>query len=251
MDKRAESREEPGAGRTAVLGSLPFFAYGLMSVALHFGGDWLPATLLLHPIVLFGAFVLAGLGAGVLAGWPRWSYAYLFWALILAWWLDGLSMNGVRISGLTFLGPLGVIGLGLLLRRSFAPLRRLFAGLGRDWTLFSLGIYCFFAWLSLLYDENHHPYLLPFIAASTAAACAGAAFYFRQSDPWRRVLALGASMLALAAIEIVTSATWDARAYYNLPESVSAINPIYVSTVFVMLLLMLLTGYVTQRWVRG
>ena len=170
------------------------------------------------------------------------------WALILAWWLSDMGMYGVyRLDSRMWLLPLGVVGLALLVRRSMAPLRALLADLWSDWTLFSLGIYSFFAWQGLLYDENHHPYLPIFIIASTLAICAGAWFYFRQTGAIRRVLSLIAGLIGMIVIGEINSATWDWRAYYNLPEDAYAINPLGVAFVALILALMYLTGYVSQK----
>ena len=98
----------------ALLGVLPFMAYGLFSISIHFGNSLPRSPIWLHPFLLFDALVLIGLGAGILAGFPRWAYSYLSWALILA---------GVyRFDNRLWLLPLGVFILALLVRRSMAPL---------------------------------------------------------------------------------------------------------------------------------
>jgi len=96
-------------------------------------------------------------------------------------------------------------------------------------------------------DENHHPYLLVFIIASTLAVCAGAWFYFRQTAAIQRVLSLVTGLIALMVIGAINSATWDWRAYYNLPESATDISPIGVAFFALILALMYLTGYLSQK----
>jgi hypothetical protein len=128
-----------------------------------------------------------------------------------------------------------------------APLHVLLAGLWSDWTLLSLGIYSFISWIGVMYDENHHPYLLVFIIASTLAVSAGAWFYFRQTAAIQRVLLLVTSLIALMAIGGINSATWDWRAYYNLPESAYDISPMGMAFFPLILALMYLTGYLSQK----
>ena len=231
-----------------VLGILPFAVYGFVSIASHFGGALPRPPIWLHPFLVFDALALIGLGAGILAGFPRWAYSYLSWALIMTWWLSDMGIYGIyRLDSRMWLLPLGVFLLSLLVRRSLDSLRALATGLWNDWTLLSLGMYSLFAWLSVLYDENHHPYLLFFIIASTLAVCAGAWFYFQQTAAIRRVLSLIAGLVALVVIGGINSATWDWRAYYNLPETAHTISPIGVIFFVLILALIYLSGYVTQK----
>lgn len=230
------------------LGALPFMAYGLVSISIHFETSLPRTPIWLHPFLLFDALVLLGLGAGVLAGFPRWAYSYLGWSLILAWWLSDMGIYGAyRLDSRMWLLPLGVFVLAMSVRRSMAPLHALLAGLWRDWTLLSLGMYTFFAWLGVLYDENHHPYLLIFIITSTLAVCAGAWFYFRQTGALQRVLSLIIGLIALMVIGGINSATWDWRAYYDLPDSANDVSPIGAVVFALILALIFLTGYLSQK----
>lgn len=248
MNNMTPTKNYPTVGFQAMLGVLPFAAYGLVSMWIHLENSLPRSPIWLHPFLLFDALVLIGLGAGVLAGFPRWAYSYLTWSLILAWWLSDMGMYGVyRLDNRMWLLPLGVFVLALLVWRSMAPLHTLLAGLWSDWTLLSLGIYTFLAWLGVMYDENHHPYLLVFIIASTLAVSAGAWFYFRQIAAIQRVLSLIIGLIALMVIGGINSATWDWRAYYNLPESAYDISPIGVAFFALTLVLMYLTGYLSQK----
>lgn len=242
------TKANPTSVFQAMLGVLPFAAYGLVSISNHLG-DALPRPpIWFHPFLIFDALILIGLGAGILAGFPRWAYSYLDWALLMAWWLSDMSMYGIyRLDNRMWLLPLGIFILTLIVRRSLTPLLALLAGLWNDWTLLSLGIYSFFAWLGVMYDENHHPYLLFFIIASTLAVCAGAWFYFQQTTAVKRTLSLIAGLIALIIISGINSATWDWRAYYNLPEATYDINPIGAAFFALILILMYLTGYFSQK----
>jgi len=248
MNNTISNKINPTSSFQAFLGVLPFLAYGLVSMWFHYGNSIPRLPIWLHPFLLFDAFVLIGLGAGVLAGFPRWAYSYLGWALILAWWLSDMGIYGVyRLDNRMWLLPLGVFILALLMRRTMAPLHTLLAGLRNDWTLLALGIYIFFAWLGVMYDENHHHYLLFFIIASTLVVSIGAWFYFRQTAAIQRVLSLVIGLVALIVIGGVNSATWDWRSYYNLSESANEISPIGLAFFVLILALMLLTGYISLK----
>lgn len=243
----APAKTNPISPSQAMLGVLPFMAYGLVSIASHFGDAFPRPPIWLHPFLVFNALVLIGLGAGILAGFPRWAYSYLAWALIMAWWLSDMGMYGYRLDNRMWLLPLGIFILALLTQRSIESLHTLIAGLWNDWTLLSLGIYYFFAWLGVMYDENHHPYLLLFIIASMLVVCTGAWFYFQQTAPIRRVLSLIIGLIALVIISGINSATWDWRAYYNLPKDAHDINPVGAAFFTLILVLMYLSGYITQK----
>jgi hypothetical protein len=248
MNNTLPTKTNPTPASQVLPGVLPFMAYGLVSIWSHFGNSLPRLPIWLHPFLLFDAFVLIGLGAGVLASFPRWAYSYLSWALILAWWLSDMGIDGVyRLDNRMWLLPLGIFVLALLIRRSLAPLRALKVGLWNDWSLLSLGIYSFYAWLGVMYDENHHPYLLVFIIASTLAVCAGAWFYFRQTVFIQRVLSLVAGLIALVVIGGINSATWDWRAYYNLPENAHEFSIIGVALYALIFAVMCLIGYLAQK----
>jgi asparagine N-glycosylation enzyme membrane subunit Stt3 len=98
-----------------------------------------------------------------------------------------------------------------------------------------------------MYDENRHPYLLVFIIASTLAVCVGAWFYFRQTVFIQRVLSLVAGLISLAAIGGINSATWDWRAYYNLPENAHEFSLIGVAFYALIFAGICLIGYLAQK----
>jgi hypothetical protein len=70
----------------------------------------------------------------------------------------------------------------------------------------------------MLYDENHHPYLLAFIAVTTLVICLGVWGYFRCRSSLSRVLALWAGLVMAAGLGGINMSTWDYRAYYGWPE---------------------------------
>ncbi|MCJ7531308.1 MAG: hypothetical protein MUO64_09800 [Anaerolineales bacterium] len=68
MNKTTSTETNPTSAFQALLGELPFMAYGLVSISIHFGNSLPRPPICLHPFLLFDALVLIGLGAGIPAG---------------------------------------------------------------------------------------------------------------------------------------------------------------------------------------
>jgi len=84
----------PSTKRQALLGILPFLAFGISSMIGKMGHFYL-----LHrhnvEMAVYG-LVLVGLLIGWIRGFPLWSYSYLGWSLLLAWSNTSFSINGVH-----------------------------------------------------------------------------------------------------------------------------------------------------------
>lgn len=232
--------------RQAFLAVLPFLLFGLSSIAAKL--ELVPVSsldlplwgrLLFYPYLLFVWFTLMGLAAGILLGFPRWAFSYLLWALHNAWWWSSVIFLGAR-----WLPLLAVVGITLLFLRSLNPARTALAGLWRDLTLLALGVYILYTGMYMIADENHHPLLLLFIAATTLAVCLGAWGFFRSTAPLRRVLWLIGGLALAAALNIWSSLTWDYAAYYGLSESSSLWN----AGVAVVFLVVLSIGMLGLAW---
>jgi hypothetical protein len=198
----------------AILAILPFLIYALITLWMDFTLFPREMPAWRQPFTIFTALVLIGFGAGVWAGFPRWTYSYLFWALIFAVWLHpGGALpyysfqNYPWLSPLVCALPIFVLVLALLLaRRSFAQFGAPFVGLWQDWTLFALGFYCFLSWLELTVLDRNNSYLAVFILAASLAASAGAWFYFHTSTPIRRVLGLIAGLIVMTGLGATNAA---------------------------------------------
>lgn len=233
----------------AALAVLPFLLYGISSIAvkleivhispLRYWQDFLNT-----PEFIFYWLVLLGLAAGIIAGFPRWAFSYLGWALVSTWLWTNMSFYGYRSSWQMWLALAAVIILSLLIRRSLQPARVILNGLWRDLTLLPFGFYIFYAMLFMSADENHNPYLIGFIAASTLAACLGAWFFFRSASPLRRVLALIGGLVLWFLIDALNSLTWDFAAYYGLPKGSPWQSYLYT----VILLLVISALYLGLAW---
>ncbi len=176
----------------AALAVLPFLLSGISSIAIKL--EIVPVNLLrswqtfsFYPEFIFTWLVLLGLAAGIIAGFPRWAFSYLGWALFSTWSWTNMSFYGYRLYGQFWLALAGVVLVSLLIRRSLRPARVILNGLWRDLTLLPFGIFIFYAKLFMTADETHTPYLLWYIAGSTLVACLGAWGFFRSASPLRRL----------------------------------------------------------------
>jgi hypothetical protein len=231
----------PLPARQAWLAVLPFLAFGLSSLAnkldVFHASPAMPLAQVLvsDPFLWFYWLILLGLGASLLAGFPRWGYAYLGWAVLFAWWWSSMRFYGHYLGWLFWLPLPGIMLVALLLRRSLQPLRSLFSGFRRDLTLTSLAIYILYTFMFMLFDENHNPLLSVLIPAMSVAASLGAWGFFRSAAPLRRILALVGGLSLSAAISIIDILTWQNPAFANSPD-----QNILVLIIFVGLLALLM-----------
>jgi len=245
--------------RQAFLAVLPFLLFGIASLVgrldffyTHPANLPLWQVLLTDPDLVCGWTILIGLAAGIIAGFPRWTFSYLSWGLLYAWnWSNGVFYGHV-IRGESWLIFLAVVAVSLLIRRSIQPLRVILASLWCDLTLLPFGIFTLYTWLYMLADSNHNPYLTLFIIATTLVTCLGAWGFFRSTSPVRRVLALIGGLFLAMVIDAVNNATWDFAAYYGLPKGQEGINPRLALAILSLFLVMLGLGWITrwrqQRW---
>jgi hypothetical protein len=94
VDSRSTVIDQPNH-RDAIIGVLPFALYGVTSILAKI-------ELPFHDDHLFRAFyfiVLIGLFWGLVKGVPRWTYIYLGWSLIHAWWWTAGSTQELKILG--------------------------------------------------------------------------------------------------------------------------------------------------------
>jgi len=237
--------------REALIGVLPFALFGLASLLAKIQLPFNEANLFLVVYLV----ALTGLFIGLINGVPGWTYVYLGWALIHSWWawwwaswsLWWMAVNTqeLKIPGFEVNYPgwqawiplLATLGAALVFRRSLTPLVQLVKGIWQDWTRLSLGIYTFVGWIMLLYDENHSPYLIPFMIASTLAISASVWVFMRRTKTLHRFLALLSGFAASLVITRICESTWDFAAYYGLPAGPS--TPWYDS----ILDIVVLTGF--------
>jgi hypothetical protein len=237
----------------AALAVLPFLLFGAANIANQLPAFQFPPgkasiwiMLVTHPYLAFNWPILMGLAGGILCGLPRWSFTYLSWALLdLLLWAN-VSYYGQVVNWM-WLPAAAVVILALLARRALKPEKLILPG-WRDLTLVALGIYTGFSSLYMIYDENHHPALLIFMAGAALAAALGVWGFFRAGSPLRRVLALAGGLLVVDALNLWNGMTWDAAAYYGLPPS-SPTRDIAMDVVFFAVLagVMVGVGWLAER----
>jgi hypothetical protein len=199
-----------GRGTPAPWGQAILAAAALLVPGLAGSLRELPALQVRWPALVFGSylFILLGLLAGWVRGFPRWSYAYAGYGLLFALYLSGVTTPELRLLGYTFqrhepwgwrawLGLTAVAVLALLLTRSLRPLGRILGGTWRDATRLSLALYGTLPLVAgILFDEVRAPYPAPFLALSTIGLAAGALAHMRASATLPRMAALLAGLTA-------------------------------------------------------
>ncbi len=206
----------PSTRWQAFIGALPFLAFG---IAAMIGKVDHPLNAYGHNVeMILYLLALSGLLVGWIMDFPLWSYAYLGWSLLLAWFNTNTTIFGVD-WGYRIWIPFGItVLIGLLWTRSLDPLKKFLRDVWNDWTRLILVMYAFGAFMSLIYDENHNPYLLAFMAVTTLIVTAGAWFFLRSSNMIGRILSIAVSFIAASIPMGISYLTWDWRAYYGLPS---------------------------------
>jgi hypothetical protein len=200
----------------ALIGILPFLAFGIVSMIGKV--DQFNDPSVIYVYLAFYILALLGLLIGWIRGFPLWSYSYMGWSLVFTWWWSNASINGAY-WGFSIWILIGIVVLiALKWTRSMSPIKKFFKDILNDWTRLSLALYTFIAFVFLIYDENHHPHLLIFMAASTLAVAAGAWCFLRSASLKGRVASIFGGLITSNLIGQVCDRTWDAQAYYNLPE---------------------------------
>ncbi len=217
----------PSTRWQAFIGVLPFLAFGIVSMIGKV--DHLYGFQVTYFYLAFYILTLSGLLIGWVRGFPLWSYGYLGWSLLGAWWWSNARINGVYWGYRVWALFGGVILIAFIWTRSLGPIKKFFRDIWNDWTRLSLVMYTFVAFVWLIYDENHHPYLLIFMSASTLAIAAGAWFFLRSASLKARVASIVGGLIAGNVIGQICDNTWDAAAYYDLPAGLP--SPWYM-TVF-------------------
>lgn len=200
----------------AFLGMLPFFAFGVSSMIGKV--DHIYKLRGHNAEMVVYSLVLVGLLIGWIRGFPLWSYSYLGWSLLLAWANTNIKIYGAD-WGYRIWIPFGItLLIALLWTRSLNPIKKFFRDSWNDWTRLSLMMYAMGAWIFMIYDENHHPYLLVFMFSSTLVAASAAWFFLRSSSVKCRIFSIITGFIIAMIIGSICDATWDWYAYYGLTK---------------------------------
>jgi hypothetical protein len=166
--------------------------------------------------IIFVLSMLVGLGMGWAKGWPRWSYPYLGFAMVV---LGGLAI-GTVFSMVFTVGPewpvlpqvliaVGVFGLivGILtlIARAWRPLHSLHRGIRQDWTRLSFGL---FTGVLVMFggggiDLDEDPTFTLNVFVPSLIVLAGALVYLRSTTKAQRIMALLVSLVLAVAVRVV------------------------------------------------
>jgi len=166
--------------------------------------------------IVFVLSMLVGLGVGWAKGWPRWSYPYLGFAMVVG----GLAIGGTVSSMVFTVGPewpvlpqvliaVGafglIVGILTLIARAWRPLHSLYRGIRQDWTRLSFGL---FTGMLVLFggggiDHDEDPIFTLNVFMPSLIVLVGALVYLRSTTKVQRILALLASLTLAVAVRVV------------------------------------------------
>jgi len=222
----------------ALIGTLPFLAYGITNMISEM--DQFYNTRDTYAYLAFFGLALLGLLFGWIRGFPLWSYSYLGWSLVFAWWWTDISIYGTHWGYRVWL-PFGIMVLLVLLwTRSLEPLRKLLRDIWNDWTRLSLAMFALGALMFMGGGEDHHPQWVLFMLAAMLIINTGAWFFLRSSSLIGRVLSIAISFIASAVPMGISYLTWDWRAHYGLPPAESWKGELGVAPIGVLFWLLIL-----------
>ncbi len=164
--------------------------------------------------IVFVLSMLVGLGVGWAKGWPRWSYPYLGFAMIVG----GLAIGGTVSSMVFTVGPewpvlpqvliaVGVFGLTVgiltLIARAWRPLHSLYRSIRQDWTRLSFGLFPAVLVIFGTVDLDEDPIFTLNVFVPSLIVLAGALVYLHSTTKAQRVLALLVSLTLAVAVRVV------------------------------------------------
>ena len=200
----------------AAIGALPFLAYGIATMIFeadrNFPFEPDHVSLALYTLALIGLLM------GWVRGFPLWSYGYLGWVLVLGG-SGNISVSGIQWGYQSWV-PFGIVILAALLwTRSLNPIKKFFKDIWNDWSRLVLTSFALISWVGLMYDENHHPWMMAFIFGATLAAAGGAWFFLRSGSLKGRIFSVTGSFIAAVVLSSLAWSTGNWRAYYGWPAA--------------------------------
>ena len=278
--------ERPASWGAALTAALPLLAYIVLvlttgpirqvmravGLTTLFDFLWVNVIRAAPMPMLFYLLLLGGLLLAWLKGFPHWSFTYLSWLVIFL--ISGMGI----IPGLnsSYLREMGLIGfkdpylqriwipfiitllLALLLDHSIKPLRTLWQGWRRDWTVASFALFGILEFMVLtFFDEVPGPKsaLIFWQLVAVALLAAGAVWYIRSRVKAGRILALLCS--AALSIALSTGVTFYHWQSYPKPYGLAfdgssnlSIGLIFLIVVIACLLLPALISAFLHRFIK-
>lgn len=228
----------PSTRWQAFVGTLPFLAFGIVQMIDKMDLYYAPRSTFAD--LAFYGLALTGLLIGWIRGFPLWSYSYLGWSLVFAWFWTDMSIDGTNWGYWIWL-PVGIMALlALLWTHSRDPLKKLARDIWNDWTRLTLAMFSMGGLIFCGGGEDHHPQWLLFSIAATLIVCIGAWCFLRSSTLIGRVLSIAVSFILSAVPMGISYLTWDWRAYYGLPPAKSWRGNLGVAPIGVLFWLLIL-----------
>lgn len=220
-----EGNREPGY--TIWMGLFPFVLLGAMMMLFEVPREWGDQDLFLalRGLLMFGGYlvILAGFLFGALAGFPRWSFPYLFYGFIFALFISNASTPGLVVFNIEIWGreiwgwrawvPLGIVILlvSLLNRYPGKLLDKLWGDIAKNWSRLTFGLYGLLPLLILIsLEEMDEMYSFPGAVAGAILLIIGAFLYLRlKSPPWRTISLIAFAFLGILAVKAIVHFYWD------------------------------------------
>jgi hypothetical protein len=167
--------------------------------------EYLPAV----PGLVFSLTILAGFAVGWARDFPRWSYSYLGYALLMvAASISSLLSIGALFSrewsiysAVAWLPTAALVATFIVLAvRSGRSLLAIPRRIWHDWTLLSFAVY---AIVTPVFIGQHYPFGIPPQVILGVVAIGGTAPYLFAATTSRRALALAATLALLVAVSEV------------------------------------------------
>lgn len=204
------------------------------------------------------AFMWGSLVIAWVTGFPRWTFAYVGFILLVVLYLSNFrgTLFGYDFTGSWWLWipVLAIPVIGLLLSRSLHPIYQLISSVWQDWTLVSFAFYSILPLIIFAaYDEVHDSGLMQIVGMLILAG--GVLFYIRSGWIWQRfagllggfLLAWGVTVVYLASYWANTpSPGWDAPVPWR--ETISWTSRLGLIPVLLLLAPILLAAL---RWMVG
>jgi hypothetical protein len=222
-----------GSRSDALYACLFFFMVGLVMIQMEIPPEWnLPAWFTYPGWFLFALFLFPNIGVAI--GWiksfPRWSYAYILFAIVMSLYMKGVTTPGLELFGVQLFGRqlwglrawipfyLAVV-IGLIVTRSFEPLFALFSNIREDWTLASFSLFSCLPWfIWVCFDEIERSFSFPFMVVISLIFLITAWFYMRSAQQVQRALILLLSAVLTWALATAANAIyWNGRIEYWIP----------------------------------
>ena len=220
-----ESNQEPGY--VIWMGLLPFVLLGAMVMFFEIPREWVNQSILmsLGGLLMFGGYpiILAGLLVGALAGFPRWSFPYLIYAIIFAFYVSHAATPGLVVFNIEIWGgdlwgwrawvPLGIVIVLVLLinRHPRVLLKKLWGNITKNWSYLTFGLYGLLPlFMFISFDEMDNLYSFPGAVAGAILLLIGAFLYLRIKSPFWRTFGLVAfAFLGILTVKATVYFYWD------------------------------------------